>query len=125
MQNAKLNGLSLKYRNTGIEVIPSGALVALDDVVGIATTDIQSTSEGVLHTEGVFILPKKTGENIRCGQRVFWDPVVGAVTLEGTHLDTDGETIVPNVSVGVAWALRFSKLSYSPAELDIPVKINV
>jgi predicted RecA/RadA family phage recombinase len=117
MQNFKFNGNTIKYRNQTDEVIRSGALVVVGDMVGIANEDTQPNAEKALSVTGVYRLPLKAGETISRGTRVFWNDTDGAVTASPTKQVT--ESTVALVSAGIAWE------DVSPADGSVNVKINV
>jgi predicted RecA/RadA family phage recombinase len=56
--------------------LPSGSVVVLEDIVGIATRRIPAGQVGALSLCGVFTMPKETGASkaIAAGKRVFWHP---------------------------------------------------
>ncbi len=83
-QNRIQDGEVLPYKNTTSDLIPSGSLVVLEAVVGVATVDIAADEEGSVNTTGVWELPKKAGDEVAQGTAVYF--AGGEVTV------TDGGT---------------------------------
>lgn len=91
---------STRYTEEGdyVDYVPGsqvygGDVVLLGNLVMIATEDIASGGQGALAKEGVFKVPKKSGEAWAVVQAVYWDPVGNPVT--GTA-GTGAFTTVPN-----------------------------
>lgn len=80
------NGGTIRYSNTGAEVIPSGAVVILGGLVTVANGTIAPSEEGVCVAEGVHLLPKATGATISAGDRVIWDASAGGFAPSNTTL---------------------------------------
>ena len=66
------DGKAIDYRPPAD--LPVGSVVVLGDLVGITKRAIKAGELGVLHTTGVFRLPKQTGANkaIIFGKKVYW-----------------------------------------------------
>jgi len=64
-------GNALDYQNNGDAVIAAGSVVSLNTRIGVASAPIAPDQVGVVHVEGVFILPKQDGV-IALGAPVFW-----------------------------------------------------
>ncbi|WP_337025189.1 capsid cement protein [Pantoea anthophila] len=93
--NYQQDGRTIDYQNTGETEIQSGEAVVVGALVGVAHDDILAGLGGVLHTFGVFVLPK-AAESIVTGQKLYLAD--GKVTAEA------GETAAPNPLAGTAWA---------------------
>jgi predicted RecA/RadA family phage recombinase len=119
MQNLIKDGKTLRYLNSGADVIKGGKLVPVGNIVGVATTDIQPGEEGVLWTEGVYRFPKVTGSNgvLAVGARVYVDMATGSITSAVST--TASQVTTPHVPAGVAWAAAISDA------LSADVKINI
>ena len=71
-------GKTLDYTNAG-SAIASGDVVIVAGLIGVAHDDIAATTgTGVLHTDGVFELPKVSAAVIAAGEDVIWDVSAGA-----------------------------------------------
>ncbi len=82
-----------------VDGVVGGALVVLGSLFGVAA---QSAAAGVdfdLVVEGVFSLPKKTGETPAVGAKVYWETATSSVTTTATS-----NTLI-GVHVGKAAAL--------------------
>jgi predicted RecA/RadA family phage recombinase len=66
-------GLRIDY-TPGVAV-SAGEVIAREDLIGIATTDIAADELGVLDIEGVFDIAKATGSGtaMNAGVIVYWD----------------------------------------------------
>lgn len=93
--NYQQDGRTIDYLNTGETEIQSGEAVVVGALVGVAHDDILAGLGGVLHTAGVFVLPK-AAEAILTGQKLYL--AGGKVTAEA------GEASAPNPLAGTAWA---------------------
>lgn len=76
MKNRVKDGVTLDYTNGTASDIVSGQIVKLSKRIAVACVDIAIGKTGSVDLEGVFTLPKKTGESF-----VFGDEL---------HCDTDG-----------------------------------
>lgn len=66
-------GDTIKYTNAG-SAITAGAVVAMNDIVGIADVDIAATTgEGSVSIEGCFEVTKIAGTAWNLGDSVDWD----------------------------------------------------
>ena len=90
MQNLIQKGLTLRYKNSGSQVIPGGSLVVLPACVGVAVFDIAPGEEGVLNMSGVYSLPKAAGA-IAQGVKVY-------ASASGQISTDTGDT-----PAGIAW----------------------
>lgn len=54
MINKIRDGKTIPYTNTGTTTIAAGTAIPVNDIVGVAITDIPAGEEGELATEGVF-----------------------------------------------------------------------
>jgi len=66
-------GESLDYTNTGEDVIPDGAVVAVGSRIGIAGCLIPPGKTGSLHMIGVFQIAKTGTAAVEMGQTVYFD----------------------------------------------------
>lgn len=85
------DGGTIDFTNTGKESLKAGAVVMVGDLAGVAHDDILPGMTGVLHTRGVFILPK-AAEAVKQGQWLYF----GGGTLSGK---AEG-----NQKAGIAWS---------------------
>lgn len=96
-------------RFTAKKAVKSGDVVVVGEMVGVAITDVENTSQGVLSTTGVFTVKAKQADDIKQGVVLYWDDGAGEATI------TKGS----NKVLGKAW----NESGTSSAEVD--VKINV
>lgn len=77
-------GLRIDY--TPDADVSSGDVIVLEDLVGIATADIDADELGTLDVEGVFTMAKGTGSGtaIVAGELVYWDDDEDEVTTESS-----------------------------------------
>ncbi|MCG8643097.1 MAG: DUF2190 family protein [Desulfobacterales bacterium] len=73
-------GRVLDFENTTGSLIPSGAPVAIEDMVGVAQVDMADTETGSVAVAEVWELPKLTGTAIPQGKKVYLAPG-GKITL--------------------------------------------
>ncbi len=73
------------------DTVMSGDIVAIGDLVGIASTDAEDGTT-VIDTEGVFTVPCSTTDDIAVGASVYVSATSGSVTVTATD----------NTLVGVA-----------------------
>lgn len=66
-------GETLDYTNTGATVIPANTVVALEERIGIAGTDIAPGALGDLHVAGVYEFDKTGTAEIKMGASVYFD----------------------------------------------------
>lgn len=89
--------MTVKFRYVGDTIpytpgsaVTAGDVVVQENLVGIATEDIEANRQGALAIEGVFEFPKVTGA-IAVGEDVFWDADGTAVDLTtGAATTTEG-----------------------------------
>jgi predicted RecA/RadA family phage recombinase len=105
MQNLVQKGITLRYTNTGSELIPGGSLVVLPGCVGVAVKDIEPGRSQALNVVGVYELPKEEAA-IALGAPVYVD---GDGKISATPSDNPA---------GVAWEAA------APAALVAKVNIN-
>lgn len=72
-KNYVQTGEVITYKNTGTAVIPSGAVVVMGAIIGIAVADIPVGDSGSVHIEKVWGLPKDTAAALAVGDKVYWD----------------------------------------------------
>ena len=58
---------------TAAATYTSGQVVALGNILGVATANIASGAAGVICTSGVFAVPKVAGAVIAAGESLTWD----------------------------------------------------
>ena len=75
---------------------PSGSVVVIGSVVGVATADIPAGTAGSVAVEGVFTLPADNTLTIAQGAQLYWDAVAGKMTT----------VTVNNIPAGKAWAAK-------------------
>jgi predicted RecA/RadA family phage recombinase len=101
MLNQLGNGKTLNYTASG--AIASGAIVPLEDTVGIAIAAIASGETGAIAMEGIFRLPKNTTSDgvFAVGQKVYFDASTSKCTADA---DDGGSPAAAFVFVGYATA---------------------
>ncbi|EBW9943341.1 hypothetical protein DQS39_24600 [Salmonella enterica subsp. enterica serovar Give] len=92
-KNFVQDGNNVEWVNGTGKTVASGALVAQDNLVGVAHADIPDGDAGILHTTGVFSLPKEA-EALTQGKLVYFK--ADTATLTATK---SGNTLV-----GTVWA---------------------
>lgn len=87
MKNFVRRGEKLAYVNTTGAKIPSGTLVIVGSLAGVAVTDIADTETGALVLNGVFQIPKAAGA-VSQGAKLYWDATnkVATTTASGNTL---------------------------------------
>lgn len=96
-------GETLDFLNNTGSNIEANAVVVFGKKIGIAGSDIENGTTGVLHVVGVFELDKKGGEEIKNGTPVFWNPDTG-ITATETEVSGEEEPGIANVPAGYAVA---------------------
>ncbi|WP_313752533.1 DUF2190 family protein [Mixta calida] len=107
--NYQQDGKTLDYQNTGASNIHSGDAVAVGALVGVAHDDIPAGHQGVLHTAGVFVLPK-AAEAVTVGQKLY--------LADGKLTAAAGAAETPNTLAGTAWA------DADASEATVPVRLG-
>ncbi|ROC91585.1 DUF2190 family protein [Enterobacter hormaechei] len=107
-KNFQRDGNTLDFQNTGATDIHSGEAVLSGALVGVAHDDIPAGLWGVLHTTGVFVLPK-AAEAVTVGQKLYLAD--GKLTVEA------GEEAAPNPLAGTAWAEAAADADSVPVRL--------
>lgn len=70
--------------------VSAGAIVSVNDLVGVAKLDIPAKGLGALALTGVYDVVKG-GDAFACGQKVYWDTVnSSAVKAAGANIVTLG-----------------------------------
>ncbi|MBA3936826.1 MAG: DUF2190 family protein [Planctomycetes bacterium] len=64
--------------------LPAGSVVVQGHLVGVTTRPLVAADPGALQVEGVYDFPITAGPTAGIGDQVFWDPVAGLATLDGT-----------------------------------------
>lgn len=75
---------SLDYKNTTSDVIPHNTIVDLGTRICVVGKDIQPGDVGTLYCEGVFRLPKASGE-IALGSTLYYDSTNDNITTAASH----------------------------------------
>lgn len=70
-------GEAIDYVNMTEETIEAGTVVSNNYLIGVAAADIPPKETGVLHIEGVFIMPKDAATPFEIGQQVCMDAATG------------------------------------------------
>ena len=107
-KNYQQDGNTLDFQNSGATDIHSGDAVLSGLLVGVAHDDIPAGLWGVLHTTGVFVLPK-AAEEVTVGQKLYFAD--GKLTAEA------GESATPNPLAGTAWAAAAADVDAVPVRL--------
>lgn len=81
--------------------INAGEVVVLDQLIGVAKTDIAAEALGSLALTGVFAMAKSASAEIAIGAQLYWDEANGQVTAEA---DDGGEPAVEYPALGHAFA---------------------
>ncbi|HBC7448642.1 DUF2190 family protein [Serratia marcescens] len=111
--NLQQDGTTLDWHNTTAETVLSGQPVAVGGLVGVAHNDIPAGLWGVLHTVGVFVLPKVADETWAVGDKVYLD-ATGALTAKAT----DGaEAAAAFPLAGSAWSAGEAGQEDAPVRL--------
>ena len=87
MQNYIAQGNVLDYTNDTMALIPSGSVVVVGAIAGIAVTDIAIGATGAVNTNGAYNLPVD-GLTAAQGQRVYWDTDANLVVAESSVTTT-------------------------------------
>lgn len=104
-------GEALDYKNGTDATIPAGAIVDLKTRIGVAGTDILPGAIGSVHVMGVFTMPKKSSEDIKQGEALYFDKESndGEITKTGSDstppagfaaYDSGAEETTVAVSIG-------------------------
>ena len=82
--------------------VKSGDLVVVGTLFGVAATDAESGDDVVIHTSGVYTLPKKSAQAWSAiGTAIYWDSEYG----EATTAADDGGTPTPTAFVQIGHAV--------------------
>ena len=100
-------GKALDYTASGSD-IPSGSLVVIGTIAGIAKTDIADGSKGAVHITGVFSVPKASGA-VTQGQKLYWNSTNSNLTT----------TASGNTLVGIAFEAAAS------GDANVKILLNV
>jgi predicted RecA/RadA family phage recombinase len=93
--NYQQDGNTMYWTNDSGALVVSGQPVAVGGIVGVAHDNITAGETGVLHTSGVFELPK-AADAVTAGNPLY---------LSGGKLTPEaGGTAAPNALAGTAWA---------------------
>lgn len=102
-------GIIVKYANKTVDLVPSGGVVVMDDMVGVALEDIPAGKSGDVQIAEVFRLPKEATALV-LGNKVYWH--------------TANKKIVKASEAGVVYAGRVIEDAGTAAG-TVLVKINV
>ncbi len=83
--------------------VAAGAVVVLNDLIGVARAAIPANTGGTLSLTGVFTFPKATGTGkaIARGKKVYWDEAQQVAKEDAeTGSSSGGETLVENKYLG-------------------------
>lgn len=78
MRNFIAVGNTMEF--TAAADVASGAVVVVEDVVGIAAGDVADGASGVLNLGGVYELPKAAAQPWAAGTRVYWNGSAATTT---------------------------------------------
>lgn len=92
-KNYVQDGTTVEWVNGTGKTLASGDLVVQDNLVGVAHADIPDGAVGILHTTGVFSLPKEA-EALAQGKLVYLKSDTATLTVTKTG----------NALVGTVWA---------------------
>ncbi|EJI9010420.1 DUF2190 family protein [Escherichia albertii] len=92
-KNYVQDGTTVEWVNDSGKSVLSGELVVKDNLIGVAHADIPQDDTGVLHTMGIFALPKEA-EALTQGKQVYFKSDTATVTA----------TKSGNTLVGTVWA---------------------
>ncbi|MBP2197219.1 DUF2190 family protein [Pantoea cypripedii] len=99
-KNFVQNGNTIPLLNSGSEVIASGDLVVVGNIVAIAITDIAEQDTGDGFTEGVFQLPKVSADAFTQGAAVYVsNGTAQASAVDGTFAGIAWESAVAGTTV--------------------------
>lgn len=101
MKNKVQAGQLLNYTNGGSASIPSGGLVIVGALAGVAVTEIPVTETGVIDLKGVFTLPKEASKTFAQGVKVYWNATNGSCTPTATDNTLIGVAAKAAVSADV------------------------
>lgn len=101
------NGDAIDYTPTAD--VAAGAVVVLEDLVGVTKLDIKAGKLGALSVTGLFEFPKETGggKDIPAGKKVYWHP---------------GDQVVKKTAAG---AVYLGKAAKAAAEGDATVRVRL
>lgn len=97
MKNAHQRGEVMTF--TAGAAIVSGQVVAVQNLLGVATGDVANGAQGELQLHGVHRVPKVSAAAISQGQPMLWDASAAAFDVS-TALAASGDISGP---VAVAW----------------------
>ena len=84
-------GEALDYKNSTDAVIPAGAILDLKTRIGVAGTDIAPGAIGSVHVMGVFNMPKKSADDVKQGEALYFD----SKSNGGEITKTSGDATTP------------------------------
>jgi predicted RecA/RadA family phage recombinase len=88
--------------------VASGAFVRVADIAGVAVNSALSGADVVIDTEGVFELPKATGEAWTLGARLYWDATAGKFTTTSTSNTRVGAAAVAALSADTIGVVKLN-----------------
>ncbi|AMW99317.1 DUF2190 family protein [Rummeliibacillus stabekisii] len=89
-------GEAIDYKNSTLELIAVGDVVALKNRIGVAGDDIPAGTSGTLHLQGVYELEADSSAVFEVGQIVYL--VDGKITAEGEIVA--GMVVMPKSASG-------------------------
>jgi predicted RecA/RadA family phage recombinase len=86
-------GDAIDYTPTAL--VDAGAVVVLNDLVGVTKRKIHANELGALHVAGVFEFPKATGTGtaIDAGKLVYWNATAQQATLTASGNKLVGKAV--------------------------------
>ena len=117
-------GENLDYKNVTGSLIEAGSIVVMGSLAGVAGTSIPEGEIGSIHMTGVFKMPKKAGEAISAGTKLFY-------TEEGLTAVTGGAPAVGEEKTGEDAAVEaglvtigYSVMDAAAEDTDVTVRIG-
>lgn len=112
MRNFVQPGKSMTFTAPGGGVV-SGNVYKIGQLVGVAATTKAAGLPFVLHVEGVFIVPKATGQAWSEGALVYWNgtamtttsaggTLAGSVAKAGQSVDTTGYVRLNGIAIAAS-----------------------
>lgn len=108
MTNKIRSGQNLDYINGGSDAIAAGTVLAIEDIIGVAVTDIPPGGVGAVEIEGVFSVTAATGA-WKQGEKLYWDSATSKFTNSSTG----------NMVAGIAAADKASAASSGLVKINV------
>ena len=74
--------------------VAAGAIVVLNDLIGITKRDIKANTLGALAVVGVFDVDKVLANTFAIGAKVYWDATAGKATSNASGTTLLGKAIL-------------------------------